>query len=152
MCQLTHKFIMKTHLGKGWHQTKPWGSYGVLGCNICSIKLQSDASIPRLFTAVLLHLKQILTSSGHTSLNTDSQRPNVSINSLRHDQLKQVVKIHNTLTRWKKEVFSSCMLCLFVMWNLLLLIYLFNIEFDIHLKYWIYLWSPPICYVMNLIW
>lgn len=151
MCQLTDKFIMKTHLGKGWHQTKPSGSCGVLGCNICSIKLHSDASIPRLFAAVLRRLKQLLTSPGHASLDTDSQRPNVSINSLRHDQLKQVVKINNTLTRWKKEIFTSYMLCLFVMWDLLLLIYLFNIEFDIHLKYWVYLQSPPICYVMNLI-
>lgn len=152
MCQLTDKFIMKTHLGKGWHQTKPWGSCGVLGCNICSIKLHSDAPIPRLFATALWCLKQLLTSPGHTSLDTDPQRPNVSVNSPRHNQLKKVVKICHPLTLWKKKIWTSYMPCSFVMWDLLSLIYLLGIEFDIHLKYWIYLWSPPIFYVMNLIW
>ena len=65
----------------------------MLGCNICSIKLHSDAPIPQLFTAASQHLKQLLTSPGHTSSDTDPQRPNVSINCPRHDQLKKVVKI-----------------------------------------------------------
>ena len=152
MRQLTDKFIMKTHLGKGWHQTKPWGSCGVPGCNICSIKLHSDAPIPRLFAAAPRCLKQLLTSPGHTSSDTDPQRPNVSVNSPRHNELKKVVKIRNPLTSWKKQIWTSYMPCWFAMWDLLSLIYLLSIEFDIHLKYWIYLWSPPIFYVMNLIW
>lgn len=102
MCQLTNKFIMKTHLGKGWHQTKPWGSCGVPGCNICSIKLHSDIAIPWLFIVAQWRLKQLRTSPGHTSSDTDPRRTNVSFESPRHNQLKEVVKAHNPLT-WRKK-------------------------------------------------
>lgn len=132
MCQLTDKFIMKTHLGKGWHQTKPWGSCGVLGCNICSIKLHSDAPIPRLFATALWCLKQLLTSPGHTSLDTDPQRPNVSVNSPRHNQLKKVVKICHPLTLWKKKSL-----------NKLHAMFICHVRFafvDLFTRYWI--WHP----------
>ena len=124
MCQLTNKFIMKTHLGKGWHQTEPWGIWAVPGCNICSIKLLSDAAVPRLFTAARQHLKQPCTSPGHTSSDTDPQRPNVFVYSPR---LKDIVKTqHNCLT-WRKKIWTNYMPCWFAKWGLLSLIYLLSI-------------------------
>lgn len=149
MCQLTDKFVMKTHLAKAWHQTKPWGICGVLGCNICSIKLHSDAPIPQLFASALQRLKQLLTSPGHMSADTDPQRPNVSVNSPRHNQLKKVVKIHNPLTFWKKKPEQATLQCCLVRFAL---IYLLSIEFGIHSKYWICLWGPAVFCVMNLTW
>lgn len=128
MCQLTDKFIMKTHLGKGWHQTKPWGSCGVLGCNICSIKLHSDAPIPRLLAAAPRRLKQLLTSPGHTSLDTDPQRPNVSVDSPRHNQLKKVVKIHIVKEKNLNKLHA------------MLIYHVRFVFFDLFTKYWI--WHP----------
>lgn len=116
---------MKTHLGKGWHQTEPWGIWAVPGCNICSIKLLSDAAVPRLFTAARQHLKQPCTSPGHTSSDTDPQRPNIFVYSPR---LKDIVKTqHNCLT-WRKKIWTNYMPCWFAKWGLLSLIYLlFNL-------------------------
>lgn len=80
-----------------------------------------------------------------------TQRPNVSINSSRHNQLKKAVKICNPLTSWKKKNLYKLYAMFTFHVRLLLLTYLLSIEFDNHLKYWIYFWNPPIFYVMDFI-
>lgn len=65
-----------------------------------------------------------------------TQRPNVSINSSMHNQLKRVVEICNPLTPWKKNLYKlhaififSCEICFsWVIYSILNLTTISNIE------------------------